>query len=86
MERGPPTALALHPNGTRLFSGDVEGTLRCWDTLSKQVVLELHEHNSRIEQLHFMDEGRFVVSCDAEGTIRIWDGSPDSRQYAYPLP
>lgn len=77
-------ALVFSPDSRRLFSADLTGVIRVWDTASFDEVAQLHGHDSHIRRLAVSADGRMLVSGSRDGTARIWsapaaDARPVSR-------
>ena len=66
------TAIAFSPDGTRMASGDANGTLLFWDANTGQKLQELYGHFDYIQFLQFSPDGKTLVSRSADGTIRFW--------------
>lgn len=73
---GEITDLAITPDGNRLASASLDGTVRIWDLKTGLEVLTLDEHAGGVEGLAFSPDGRRLASANHDGTIRIWDARP----------
>jgi len=64
------------PDGRRLVTGSMDGTLKLWDAASGRPILTLR-HDGRVAGVAFTPDGsRIVSSGDGATAIRIWHGSP----------
>ena len=71
--RDPVTRIALSPNGDRIVSGHISGTLWLWP-IGKQAMLptELHGHTGAITDARFSGNGEQLLTASADGTTRLW--------------
>jgi WD40 repeat protein len=65
---------ALSPDGERVVSGSLDGTIRIWDARTGMMVMKpLREHIDGVTCVAISNDGRFIVSGSRDRTIRIWD-------------
>ena len=76
---GEVFALVYLADGTRLFSGASDATVRVWDTARRDEVTALRGHESYIYSLALASDGGFLVSGSGDGTVRIWDARPPGQ-------
>ncbi|MBD1850005.1 NB-ARC domain-containing protein [Leptolyngbya sp. FACHB-711] len=65
-------AVAFHPDGDRLATGDAEGRLRLWQTSNAKPLLDFAGHQGWIWAIAFSADGQTVGSCSNDKTIRLW--------------
>jgi hypothetical protein len=65
-------ALAFHPDGRRLLSGSLDGTVKVWDTVTSRPIA-LRGHSNPVFSVGFGDDGRHVVSKSEDVTTKHWD-------------
>jgi WD40 repeat protein len=65
--------VAYSPDGTRLVSGNADGTVSVWDVESEAIVLILRGHADDVTDVAYSRDGRRLVTCSADKTIRLWD-------------
>ena len=75
---GQVTAVAFSPDGRLVASGDGDGIIRLWDSVTGQEVHTLKGHANSIWKLTFSRDGKTLVSAMGNSTgyageIRIWD-------------
>ncbi len=69
------TTLAFSPDGARLVSGRLDGTLQVWDAHDGQVVRSLRGHaaGSEVRSVAFSPDGWHLASTGNDGTVKVWD-------------
>ncbi|MEJ7638653.1 MAG: hypothetical protein WKF75_11920 [Singulisphaera sp.] len=72
--RGTVQGVAFSPDGRRLASGGVDGTVRLWDTATRREVLTLRARPLRaVVGVAFRPDGQHLASGCGDGTARVWD-------------
>jgi WD40 repeat protein len=68
--------LIYSPDGTRLLSGALDGTMRLWDTVSAELRDELigHSTSPRVRTVVgvYRPEGDTILSASHDRTLRLW--------------
>ena len=68
------SAICVTPNGARVISGSLDGTLMVWDTATGlQVGTTIEGHRDRVLDVAVTPDGQRFVSVSEEGTVRVWD-------------
>jgi serine/threonine protein kinase len=68
------TSVAFAPDGQRLLSGGVDGTVFLWDLATKTVLRRLEGHAPRrIRAVAFAPDGEHALSCGGDKVILLWD-------------
>lgn len=63
--------LAFHPDGNRMISGGVDGTVRVWDLAVRRAVHVLPGTGSVVHCVAFSPDGRWMAAGDAAGGLRL---------------
>ncbi len=66
-------AVAFSPDGRRIASGSLDGTVRIWDALAGRELRSLKGHADSVESVAFSPDGRQLASACMDGAVRIWD-------------
>jgi WD40 repeat protein/serine/threonine protein kinase len=70
--KGGVTGVAYSPDGARLASCGLDGTLRVWEPARGEESLKL-THASPASCLAFAPDGRHLVSAHRDATLTLWD-------------
>jgi WD40 repeat protein/tRNA A-37 threonylcarbamoyl transferase component Bud32 len=70
--QGSVTSVAYRPDGGRLASGTLQGTINIWDTVSGQEALAFH-HPEGIRNLAFSPDGRRLAAAAGNSMVKVWD-------------
>jgi WD40 repeat protein/serine/threonine protein kinase len=66
---------ALHPDGTQLAVGLVDGTVLLRRIPTGAPIAKLTEHRSAVSSLAFRTDGKELVSTDRAGKIKVWQSN-----------
>ena len=66
-------SLALSEDGTTLYSGGVDNSIRVWDTASGAEKLMMEGHSDCVYSLALSADGTTLYSGGVDNTIRVWD-------------
>jgi eukaryotic-like serine/threonine-protein kinase len=70
---GPANDITFSPDGTRLASAQVDGTVKVWDAATGLETLTLKGHTDEVWSVAFSPDGHQLISASADGTVRVWD-------------
>lgn len=76
-------ALAWSPQGDRLASASLDGTVRVWDITTRQAVQVLTGHTDWVFAVDWSPDGTRLVSGGADDSVRLWDAR-DGRALMVP--
>ncbi|HUU61491.1 MAG TPA: kelch repeat-containing protein, partial [Acidimicrobiia bacterium] len=65
-------AVAFSPDGTRIATGEADGTVRLWDPATGQEQLVLSGHTAQVVDVSFSPDGSRLASVGLDGTMRVW--------------
>jgi WD40 repeat protein/serine/threonine protein kinase len=65
--------VAFSPDGRRIASATLDGSVQIWDVESGEPVRTLDHHRSRVYGVAFDHEGTRLVSASEDNTLAIWD-------------
>ena len=66
-------ALALSPDGSRLYSASGDKTVKAWDTATGQCVATYEGHRDWVRALAISPDGSPLYSGSDDRTVKVWD-------------
>jgi WD40 repeat protein len=72
--------VAFSPDGHRLATINLHGSVRLWDVVTGQEAISLRRHFSQGCSIAFSPDGRYLVGGDLEGSLKIWDAGERERK------
>lgn len=81
---GRVLALAISPDGSKLFSGGFDdGTLQLWNLETGERILTLEQTMVGVQQTLFSPDGRYVAALGtSEGTLRVFDAETGNQEFS----
>ncbi len=70
---GVATAAAFSADGTRLATGEIDGTVRVWKVASGERLAVLKGHTGAIADLSFSEDGARLATASGDGTAKLWN-------------
>ena len=69
----PVFSVSFSPDGTRLASASMDGTVKVWDAATGQETLTLQGHAKGVRSVCFSPDGTRLASASMDGTVKVWD-------------
>lgn len=80
----PLNALAIDPQGARIYSGSDDWTCRAWDTAAQEPIGKPLQHGEAVKAVAVSRDGRWLATGSADLGARLWD-TADHHQVAGPF-
>jgi tricorn protease-like protein len=74
---------AFHPEGNRIVSASVDGSVTVWDARSAQVVMNLPNQAVDAFSVVFSPDGRLLASGGRDNLVTIWDATTGQVRLRY---
>ena len=75
------SSVAFSPDGTRIVTGDCDGTTKVWDARTGKPLVELKGHAGTVNSVAFSPDGTRVVAGGGainEAEVKVWDADRDA--------
>jgi Prp8 binding protein len=69
-------SVALSDDGTQLFTGGIENSIKCWDIRKGEVLYAMEGHRNTVTGLSLSPDGNYLLSNGMDHTLRVWDVRP----------
>jgi WD40 repeat protein len=72
---GTVLRVAFSPDGRRLALASDDRTVKVWDAVTGQEILNLQGHPDKVASVAFSPDGRRLASASEDGTVKVWDAA-----------
>jgi WD40 repeat protein len=79
-------ALAFHPDGSKLATGDRSGVVVLWDAVKGSELVRRQEHKDRVNAVAFSPNGSWLASAGEDGQVLLWGMPTGDKQRGWQLP
>ncbi len=76
-------AIAWSPNGKRIASASIDGTVRVWDALTGGHVITYHGHTAAVNAVAWSLDGKHIASASRDGSVQVWTAATGKRLLTY---
>jgi hypothetical protein len=71
--RGMMRMARFSPDGLRILTNGIDGTVRVWDTESGRELARLDAHSQDARTAVFSPDGRRIATCGVDQSTKLWD-------------
>jgi len=67
------TSVAVSPDGTRIATSSLDGTVKLWDAITGKEIKTLRAHSDAVWSVSFSPNGSQLVTASSDKTAKVWD-------------
>jgi WD40 repeat protein len=68
--------VAISNDGTLLAAASASGVIEIYDLATLELLQTLDTHTSKVNQITFSNDQKYLISGSDDGTVRIWGLQP----------
>ncbi len=65
--------LVFSPDGKRMVTSSLDGTVKVWDPVKGNTLLSLDGHKKPVRAVAYSPDGKRIATASEDGTARVWD-------------
>jgi len=69
------TGVAVSPDGIRIATSSLDGTVKIWNAATGKEILTLHGHSDAVWSVAFSPNGLQIVTSSSDKTAKVWDAA-----------
>jgi WD40 repeat protein/DNA-binding SARP family transcriptional activator len=67
------SALDFTPDGKRLVTGNMDGSITIWDLANRKELITIYGHSNPVGAISFNHNGSLLATAGGGNTVKIWD-------------
>ncbi len=77
------TQVVWSPDGKRIASGSMDGTVQVWNALTGAQVLTYRGHSGFVYAIGWSPDGQYIASGSADTTVQVWEAATGNPTFIY---
>jgi len=80
---GGSASIAFKHDGTKIVSGETDGSIRLWDANNGDELLTMLGHKSTVRSVSFSPDDTLIVSVGHDRTLKLWNAATGKEIWAW---